>query len=74
MNKKTKMWLGLGLVAVAAYYFWEKSAKDTASDAAKAAAPKANASGGCPSGSTRVDSLTGSFCVKTGTNQIVKNL
>jgi len=27
MNKKTKMWLGVGVVAVAAYYFWNKSKK-----------------------------------------------
>ena len=38
MNKKTKMWLGVAVVAAVAYYFWEKSAKDTANDAAKAAA------------------------------------
>ena len=25
MNKKTKMLLGVGVVAVAAYYFWNKS-------------------------------------------------
>jgi hypothetical protein len=25
MNKKTKMWLGVGVVAAAAYYFWNKS-------------------------------------------------
>jgi hypothetical protein len=25
MNKKTKMWLGVGVVAAAAYYFWHKS-------------------------------------------------
>jgi hypothetical protein len=28
MNKKTKMWLGVGVVAAAAYYFWNKSQKD----------------------------------------------
>ena len=33
MNKKTKMWLGIGLLAAVVYYYWEKSAKDTASDA-----------------------------------------
>jgi hypothetical protein len=27
MNKKTKMWLGVGVVAVAAYYFWMQSKK-----------------------------------------------
>ena len=37
MNKKTKMWLGVGVVAAAAYYFWNKKKQ---SDAA-AAAPKA---------------------------------
>jgi uncharacterized membrane protein len=41
MDKKTKMWLGVALVAAVAYYFWEKSDKDTASDAAKAAAATA---------------------------------
>jgi len=25
MNKKTKMYIGVGVVAVAAYYFWHKS-------------------------------------------------
>ena len=25
MNKKTQMYLGIGVVAVAAYYFWMKS-------------------------------------------------
>lgn len=35
MNKKTQMYLGLGVLAVAAYYFWNKS-KTT---------PKANAAG-----------------------------
>ena len=25
MNKQTKMWLGVGAVAAAAYYFWNKS-------------------------------------------------
>jgi hypothetical protein len=29
MNKKTKMWLGVGILAVAAYYFWNKSQKDS---------------------------------------------
>jgi hypothetical protein len=29
MNKKTKIWLGVGVVAVAAYYFWNKSQKDS---------------------------------------------
>jgi hypothetical protein len=28
MNKKTKMLLGVGVVAAAAYYFWNKSQKD----------------------------------------------
>jgi|APCry1669188910_1035180.scaffolds.fasta_scaffold390778_2 hypothetical protein len=37
MNKKTKMLLGVAALALVAYYFWEKSANDTASDAAKAA-------------------------------------
>jgi len=36
MNKKTKMYVGVGVVAVAAYYFWSKSQKDkTAASAAK---------------------------------------
>jgi hypothetical protein len=35
MNKQTKMYLGIGLVAVAAYYFWNKSKNS----------PKANAAG-----------------------------
>jgi hypothetical protein len=27
MNKKTKLYIGVGVVAVAAYYFWDKSQK-----------------------------------------------
>ena len=40
MNKKTKMWLGVGVVAVAAYYFYNQSKKKAA--AAAAVAPKAS--------------------------------
>ena len=40
MNKKTQMYLGLGVLAVAAYYLWEKSSKDKANDT-----PKANVAG-----------------------------
>ena len=39
MTKKTKMWLGVGVVALAAYYLWKKSEEK------KAKAPFANASG-----------------------------
>jgi hypothetical protein len=39
MNKKTKMLLGVAALALVAYYFWEKSAKDTASDAGTVAIP-----------------------------------
>jgi len=58
MNKKTKMYLGLGVVAVAAYYFYHKS------QMAKATAPATTAKfvggdgkifasmNGCPSGFT----------------------
>ena len=35
MNKKTQMYLGLGVLAVAAYYFWNKSKTS----------PKANVAG-----------------------------
>ena len=38
MSKNTKMLLGVIAVGLVAYYFWEKSAKDAANDAAKAAA------------------------------------
>jgi hypothetical protein len=41
MNKKTKMYLGLGVLALVAYYLWEKSSKDKANDT-----PKANYGGG----------------------------
>lgn len=37
MNKKTKMWVGVAVVAAAAYYFWNKSQKDKTT--APAAAP-----------------------------------
>lgn len=39
MNKKTKMYVGVALVAAAAYYFWNKSQKDKAP--ATTAAPAA---------------------------------
>ena len=42
MDKKTKMWLGVGVVAVAAYYFWNKKKQADAAAAAAAAAPKAS--------------------------------
>ena len=42
MNKKTKMYVGVALVAVAAYYFWNKSKKD------KTMSAFANASGRKP--------------------------
>ena len=41
MNKKTKMYVGVAVVAVAAYYFWNQSKKKAAA-AAAAAAPKAS--------------------------------
>ena len=41
MDKKTKMWIGVAVVAAVAYYFWEKSKTDAASDAAKAPATTA---------------------------------
>lgn len=48
MNKKTKMWLGVGVVAAAAYYFWHKSQADkTATDTTKKIVGFANASGTC---------------------------
>ena len=39
MDKKTQMYLGLGLLAVVGYYIWEKSAKDKANDAQPLIAP-----------------------------------
>ena len=54
MDKKTKMWLGIGLVAAAAYYFWEKSKTDVAKDAA----PKANYGGYYPSHRASVQSVS----------------
>jgi len=38
MNKKTKMYVGLGVVAVAAYYFWHKSQADKTAPAIAAPA------------------------------------
>ena len=66
MNKKTKMWLGIGVVAAAAYYFWSKSQKDKTTAPAAAAkfvgadAVFANA-GGCPSGYTRSKNSNGVY-------------
>ena len=37
MNKKTKMWLGVGVVAAAAYYFWHKSQATATTPAATTA-------------------------------------
>ena len=57
MNKKTKMYLGLGVLAVAAYYFWDKSQKAKATttvvkkDLVGADGVFANAAG-CPRGYT----------------------
>jgi hypothetical protein len=63
MNKKTQMYLGIGVLAVAAYYLWEKSSKDKANDTAKANAvgvnqcaqplPGGGGYGGCWKGSKR---------------------
>ena len=39
MNKQTKMYLGLGLLAVAAYYFWNKSKSTKANAAGKGNLP-----------------------------------
>jgi hypothetical protein len=58
MNKKTKMWLGVGVVAAAAYYFWNKSKTTPAATAPAATTAKfiganaifANQSGKCPAG------------------------
>jgi hypothetical protein len=71
MNKKTKMWLGVGVVAAAAYYFWNKSktpatTSTTATTPAKqlvgADAVFANAAG-CPSGySYSINSLKQPVC------------
>ena len=74
MNKKTKMYLGLGVVAVAAYYFYHKA------QMAKATAPAttskfvggdgkifANA-GGCAPGYTPVTTGSGTICTSDGYN------
>ena len=42
MNKKTKMWVGVAVVAAAAYYFWNKKKTADAAAAKTAAAPAAN--------------------------------
>jgi hypothetical protein len=58
MNKKTKMWLGVGVVAAAAYYFWNKSKSAPAATTPAVAkfvgadAVFANQSGKCPAGYT----------------------
>lgn len=39
MNKKTKIYLGLGVLAVAAYYFWNKSKSTKANAAGKGNLP-----------------------------------
>ena len=60
MNKKTKMWVGVAVVAAAAYYFWNKKKKETA-----VAAPAATASmtGGVTSARTK------NFASTTSTGQ-----
>jgi len=45
MNKKTKMYIGVGVVAVAAYYFWNKSQKDKSVTTPPAPAKFVGASG-----------------------------
>ena len=56
MNKKTKMALGLGVVAVAAYYFWNKKKKaaTTTAFANAAGVPKFGRAANYPSGLNRV--------------------
>jgi hypothetical protein len=39
MNNKTKIYLGLGVLAVATYYFWNKSKSTKANAAGKANVP-----------------------------------
>jgi putative hemolysin len=52
MNKKTKMYIGVGVLAVAAYYFWDKSQKAKSTSTATTETKKqivgfANAAGTC---------------------------
>jgi hypothetical protein len=75
MNKKTKMYIGVGVVAVAAYYFWKKSqeSKTTATTPATTAAAKfvgsdgvfANQTG-CPSGYTYSKNSNGVYVCDNG--------
>jgi uncharacterized membrane protein YebE (DUF533 family) len=46
MNKKTKMYVGVAVVALAAYYFYHQAQMKKAAAAAAAAAPKASMTGG----------------------------
>ena len=63
MNKKTKMWLGIGVVAAAAYYFWHKSQTPaTTTTTTKQIVGFANAAGGCPTGYNQVQVSSGSIC------------
>jgi hypothetical protein len=48
MNKNTKLLLGVGVVAAAAYYFWNKSKTTAASPAAPAQFIGSDGSAPCP--------------------------
>jgi hypothetical protein len=47
MNKKTKMYVGVALVAAAAYYFWNKSQADKTAPATTDKKSFVNAAGTC---------------------------
>jgi len=71
MNKKTKMWLGVGVVAAAAYYFWHKSQQDksttttTTKQIVGADGVFANQTG-CPSGYTYSKNSNGVYVCDNG--------
>jgi hypothetical protein len=74
MNKKTKMYIGVGVVAVAAYYFWKKSqdAKATTTTTPATTAKFVGSDGvfanaaGCPSGYSYSKNSNGVYVCDNG--------
>ena len=71
MNKKTKMYIGVGVVAVAAYYFWNKSKTTPATTSTTKSLVSANGgvfanAGGCPAGFTYSKNSNGVYVCDNG--------
>jgi hypothetical protein len=76
MNKKTKMYVGVAVVAAAAYYFWSKSQKDKTAAKFVGAAGKKRAGTPCQfieNGelySGRISSYGNNVCQSSASNSL----